>query len=170
VRPADLNSAAADNHYELNAQSRSWQLLLAIGVLWLLLAVALLIYWQRTPARVEITWETATEQGTVGFSLYRSLERDGEYTLINEHGFIENRGTAVSGAEYNFVDEDVDAGQTYFYVLEEIEADGSRRRYEEDIFEYQVPRAGPWIFWLVILCAFMGTAMIYAGIREGRKQ
>ena len=151
------------------AGNRSWQLLLAIGILWLLLGAALLIYWQRTPASVEITWETATEQDTVGFSLYRSQEREGEYTPINEDDFIESRGTAVSGAKYSYVDEDVNAGDTYFYVLEEIEADGSRRRYEDDIFEYQVPRAGDWIIWLVILCAVMGAAMIYAGIREGKK-
>jgi len=152
------------------AGNRSWQLLLAIGILWLLLGASLLIYWQRTPASVEITWETATEQDTVGFSLYRSQEREGEYTPINEDDFIESRGTAVSGAKYSYVDEDVNAGDTYFYVLEEIESDGGRRRYEDDIFEYQVPRAADWIIWLVILCVIMGAAMIYAGIREGKKQ
>jgi hypothetical protein len=168
VRPADANIVAVDANHELQPRSRSWQLLLAIGVLWILLAGALLIYWQRTSARVEITWETATEQGTVGFSLYRSLERDGDYVPINEDDFIESRGSAVSGAKYSYVDEDVDAGNTYFYVLEEIESDGSRRRYEDDIFEYQVPRAGDWIIWLIVICTIMGVAMIYAGIIEGK--
>jgi hypothetical protein len=118
---------------------------------------------------VEITWETATEQGTVGFSLYRSQEREGAYVPINEDDFIESRGTAVRGAKYSYVDEEINAGDTYYYVLEEIEADGSRQRYEDDIFEYQVPRTKDWIIWLSILCAIMGSAMMYGGIRECNK-
>jgi hypothetical protein len=166
VHQANSDIAAVDTDPVAKAGSRSWQLLVAIGILWLLLGAALLAYWQRTPASVEITWETATEQGTVGFSLYRSQEREGEYTPINEDEFIESSGSPVSGAKYSYIDEDVNAGETYFYVLEEIEADGSRRRYEDDIFEYQVPGAGDWIILLVLLCAIMGSAMIYAGIRE----
>lgn len=151
-------------------QERNWQLLVAIGLLWLLLAAALFVYWQRTPPRVEITWETATEQGTVGFSLYRSQTRDGEFELVNKDDFIESRGSPVSGASYSYTDEDVEAGKTYFYVLEEIESDGSRRRYEDDLFEYEVPMSGDWLVLLIGVCGIMGLAMLYAGYREGNKK
>lgn len=151
-------------------RGRTWQLLIAVGVLWLLLAAALLIHKQRTPPEVEITWETATEQGTIGFSLYRSPTETGEFTLVNEDGIIESRGGPVSGANYVYTDNDVEAGKTYFYVLEEIEADGSRQRYEDDLIESQVPGAGEWMIILIAVCTVMGIAMLFSGLKEGMQK
>lgn len=140
--------------------------MIAIGLLWLLLAAALLVYRELTPPRVEITWETATEQGTAGFNLYRSPTRDGDYTLINEGEFIESRGGPVSGASYTYVDEDVTADNVFFYVLEEIETDGSRLRYEDDIFEYEVPARPAWLLILAGVCGLLGAAILFVGLKE----
>ena len=145
-------------------------LLIFIGALWLLLAVALLIYQVAVPPRVEITWETATEQNTVGFNLYRSTTPDGSYTLINEGQFIASQGSPVSGASYAYTDNNVSAAQTYYYVLEEIEADGSSIRYEDDLFEYQVPGLAWWLILLTIAAAMIGLAMVYAGLQERKTQ
>jgi hypothetical protein len=148
----------------------SAQLLILIGILWLLLAAALFIYQIAVPPRVEITWETATEQNTVGFNLYRSTTPDGSYTLVNEGQFIASQGSPVSGASYVFTDDDVSSAQTYYYVLEEIEADGSSIRYEDDLFEYQVPGLIWWLILLTIAAALIGLGMVYAGLQERKKQ
>lgn len=147
----------------------SAQLLIFIGVLWLLLAAALLIYQLAVPPRVEITWETATEQNTVGFNLYRSLTPDGSYTLVNEGHFIASEGSPVSGASYTYTDRNVSTAQTYYYVLEEIESDGSSIRYEDDLFEYRVPGLTWWLTLLTITAAVIGLGMIYVGVQERKK-
>lgn len=155
---------------ENQRDGRYWQLLVTLGVLWLLLAAALVVYRQVVPASVDITWETATEEGTAGFSLYRSQERNGEYELVNEDNIISSRGSPVSGATYSFTDRDVEAGGTYFYMLEEIENDGSRRRFEDDLFEYRVPHLGTWFNILILFCVLMGAAMLSSGTKEARKK
>lgn len=151
-------------------QGRYRQLLVGLGLLWLLLAAALLVYQQRTPARVEITWETATEQNTAGFRLYRRPNENGEFMLVNEDAIIESRGGPVSGAIYVYTDYAVEAGKTYFYLLEEIESNGSQRRYEDDLFEYQVPGTSQWIMILIVVCCVVGAVMLYVGLKEARKK
>ena len=145
---------------------RSGTLLVALGTLWLLLAAALLGYELLSPPQVEITWETATEQNTAGFNLYRSQAADGEFILVNEDAFIASEGDAVSGASYAYTDSAVSAGATYYYVLEEIETDGSLIRFEEDLFEYTVPGTTWWVLGLAIVSAVVGLAMITVGRRE----
>ncbi len=145
---------------------RSTSLLLGIGALWLLLAGALIVYQFFSPARVEITWETATEQNTVGFNLYRSVTADGAFTLVNQDQFIPSEGSAVSGASYAYTDNGVTAGQTYYYVLEEIEADGSSIRYEDDLFEYEVPGRTWWLIALTIASAVVGLGMMAMALKE----
>jgi hypothetical protein len=150
-------------------RSRYRNIVVTIGALWLLLAALLFIYWQWAPARVEITWETATEQGTAGFNLYRGESEDGEFSLINEGEFVESRGSAVTGASYSYVDDKVVPGAVYLYILEEIETDGSRHRFEEDLFRYEVPGTPGWIPLLAAVCAIVGGAVIFLGLREGKK-
>lgn len=145
-------------------------ILIGIGILWLLLAAVLAGYQILSPARVEITWETATEQNTAGFNLYRSTDREGDFVLVNEDEFIPAEGTAVSGASYRYSDNSVEAGQTYYYVLEEIETDGSRLRYEDDLFEYAVPAFTWWLVLLAVVSAIAGLAMVITGIREAKSK
>lgn len=155
---------------ETQNDARHAAILIGIGILWLLLAAILTGYQVLNPARVEITWETATEQNTAGFNLYRSTDREGDFVLVNVDEFIPGEGSAVSGASYRYSDSGVEAGQTYYYVLEEIETDGSRLRYEDDLFEYAVPT---FIWWLVLLAAVSavaGLAMVMTGIREAGKR
>ena len=146
-------------------QGRYRLLVITLGLLWLLLAAGLWIYWEQTASRIEVTWETATEQGTAGFRLYRREEENGEFVPVNEDQFVESRGGPSSGAAYNYLDDQVEAGKTYFYLLEEIESDGSRHRYEEDLLEYQVADT-TWARLVVIaLCCVLGAGMLFAGLR-----
>ena len=83
---------------------------------------------------------------------------------------IESQGGPVSGANYAYTDNDVEAGKTYFYVLEEIETDGSRQRYEDDLIESQVAGAGEWMILLIAVCTVMGIAMLFSGLKEGMRK
>ncbi len=151
-------------------RQRSGNLLVLVGILWLLLAAALLFYQLVIPSKVEITWETATEQQTAGFNIYRSNSPDGDFILINENKMIDSLGSPVSGARYNFVDDNVDAGETYYYVLEEIEFDSTSNRYEEDVFEYDVPVVTWWAVILTAGSAVIGLVILMAGLKEDKHQ
>ncbi len=150
-----------------SAQKQSSKWLIALGTLWFVLAAGLLLYQLVNPT-VEVHWETATELETAGFNLYRGNSRDDISLLINQDGIIVSQGDAVSGATYSFTDTAIEAGQTYYYLIEEIEYDGSTQRYEEDIFTYQVP----YVSWLTAVLAtvsvIIGLVLLVTGMKEER--
>jgi hypothetical protein len=151
-------------------QSRHYgNLLIGAGMLWLLLTVALLVYQASDPAKVKITWETATEQQTAGFNLYKSSEPDHGFKQINNDQLIAGRGGPVSGASYSFIDNEVEGGKTYFYILEEVELDGSQNRYEDQVFAYAVPSITGWLVALTIGGGLIGTVLIVSGLKENKK-
>jgi hypothetical protein len=151
-------------------KSMSGVLRIGIGFMWLLLAVALLVYHFSDTAKIEITWETATEQGTVGFNVYRSSDPDNEYILINKDQFIDSKGGPVSGAQYSFVDQNVEAGKTYYYLLEEIESDGRQNRYTDEIMQYPVPDNTWWAVGLAVFSALFGLVIFGLDLKEKRKR
>ncbi len=153
---------------QTNQSNSSVKLLMILGVLWLLLAAALLFYQVAAPPQVEITWETATEQNTVGFYIYRSNEPDGEFILVNGNNLIKSLGSPVSGASYTYFDSEVIAGQTYYYVLEEVESDSTRNRYEDDMFAYEVPKMSWWVVVLTAASVIIGLVLLIAGLKEDR--
>ena len=94
---------------------------------------------------VLVQWETTTEIDTVGFDVWRSEERDGEYTRITD-SIIPAWGGPVSGAGYSLEDTGVSPGTEYWYELEDIESDGSSTfhgpvRAEVDPEGWSVPEA-----------------------------
>ena len=149
-----------------NQRSRYGNLLKSAGIFWLLLAAALLVYQAGDPATVEITWETATEQQTAGFNLYKSSQPDRGFTRINGGQLIASQGGPLSGASYSFIDNEVEGGKIYFYVLEEVEFDGSQNRYEDELFAYTVPAVSWWMVALTICCGVIGLVMLISGLRE----
>lgn len=163
------NTIGVMTNQSAETPNRSGKLLMLVGVLWLLLAAALLVYQLLIPSKVEITWETATEQQTAGFNIFRSSTPDGEYALINEK-LINSKGSPVSGASYTYIDENVEAGQTYYYLLEELENDSTKNRYEEDKFEYDVPEVTWWAVILTATSAIIGFVIFMAGFKEDRNE
>jgi hypothetical protein len=83
-----------------------------------------------SPARVIVTWETASEVDTAGFYVYRSRFPEGPFSPISESP-VPAEGDPLVGASYQYEDEEVAWGQQYFYQLEEVERDGTRNRYPE---------------------------------------
>jgi hypothetical protein len=140
-------------------------LVTALGGLWLVLALALWGYWGKYASRVEVTWETATELETAGFALYRREGDLGEFVPVSEDYFMESRGGPTNGATYRYLDDQVEEGKTYFYLLEEIESDGSRQRFDDDLLEYTLvdnkwPRTA-----VIVLCCLFGTGLLFASKR-----
>ena len=152
-----------------SSRGRSGTLLVSMGLLWLLLAAILLTYQLTDTASVEITWETATEQQTVGFNVYRSNKPDEGFVLINNAQLIESEGGPVSGANYTFIDKDVKAGRTYYYILEEVELDGGKNQYTDEVLEYSVPNITWWAIVLSFCSAIAGVAMLILGLKEKKK-
>jgi hypothetical protein len=72
---------------------------------------------------VVIEWVTESEIENVGFNLYRSSTRDGEYIQIND-SMVLAEGSSLEGAAYQFFDEDVQNRKTYYYKLEDIDIYG----------------------------------------------
>ena len=79
-----------------------------------------------------ITWSTESEVGTAGFHVYRANQEDGPYEKVTQN-LIESKGDPFTGGEYEFRDLNVQAGQTYFYQLEELETTGNFTRLPDTV-------------------------------------
>jgi len=77
--------------------------------------------------KVVVEWQTQTEQSNLGWDIYRSSKKDGEYTKVNATK-IAGAGTSTEPHTYQFVDENVEASNTYFYYLENIDFEGRRHK------------------------------------------
>lgn len=73
--------------------------------------------------RIRLTWTTASELDNLGFLVYRSDERDGEYVRL-VHDLIPGAGTTQMPQGYGFVDTDVKPGATYWYMLSDVSTQG----------------------------------------------
>jgi|GEM_PF-1771008 len=77
---------------------------------------------------IDISWETATEVDTIGYYLWRSISRDGDYEKI-EASFVSAKAVdSVHGAKYAYRDCDVYLGEdsSYYYKLEEVDMDNTK--------------------------------------------
>jgi len=143
--------------------------LIILGILWIGFAGIVLITQLVGSRDASIQWDTATEVNTAGFYLYRSTSPEGEFILVNKVGeLIPSQGNALSGATYEFTDENVVPGETYYYVVEEVEYDLTSRRYNDEMISYTVPHIQWWAIVLIVLSAFIGPALLITGWRESR--
>lgn len=78
--------------------------------------------------QVVVSWSTALELDNLGFHLYRSTSADGVYTRVTSQP-IPGLGSSPVGASYQYVDDGVTNGVTYFYELEDIETTGRTKRH-----------------------------------------
>ncbi|RMG95968.1 MAG: hypothetical protein D6706_11095 [Chloroflexi bacterium] len=151
--------------YQTNSRTVTTSSLVYMGAVWLFVAAVILIFQLFRPATVRIEWETATELQTAGFHLYRSQSPEGEFVRITE-SLIPAKGNTVSGASYSFVDNSVRPGETYYYLLEEVELDATTRRYEDDLFVFTVPRITWGVVVLIAVCVLIGLGLIVSGLKE----
>jgi subtilisin-like proprotein convertase family protein len=67
---------------------------------------------------IQLNWQTATERGNAGFEIQRSTDPLSYFTKI---GFIKGQGDASKLVDYQFIDNDVRLGTTYYYRLRQID-------------------------------------------------
>ena len=78
-----------------------------------------------TPYRgVTLNWETSSESNNVGFNVLRSKSQSGDYEMVNER-IIPHR----DDGKYHFTDNDVQAGQKYYYKLEDVSKSGAKTQH-----------------------------------------
>lgn len=130
---------------------------LAVPVLAFGLGVALVRL--GSPARVLVTWETASEVGTAGFFLYRSESPDGPFSLLNETPILAV-GDPLVGGDYSQEDREVVWGRRYYYQLEEIEESGGRNRHVE-VVEAQAGLGWPWALGAGALLAVVAAVLFW---------
>jgi hypothetical protein len=72
---------------------------------------------------VLVSWRTVSEIGNIGFNLWRSDAPDGPWTLL---AFVPSQAPgAAAGAQYQVIDDGVQAGRTYWYRLQDMDAAGN---------------------------------------------
>ena len=76
----------------------------------------------------ELYWTTDSEKNSWGFHVYRSLDKDKNFSQINA-GLIRAAGNSTQRTSYRFRDTRVEKNRTYWYKLEQIDIDGAARTY-----------------------------------------
>jgi len=74
--------------------------------------------------QVTLEWITESELDNLGFNVYRSANKNDQFPIINNQ-LIPGAGTTSSRHEYEYVDNDVTNGITYWYKLEDVDYSGN---------------------------------------------
>jgi hypothetical protein len=74
--------------------------------------------------RVILRWTTVNEAALLGFRILRRRDEADEWVPLTQSLLPAQRAGMAQGAAYEFVDENVEPGQTYFYRLEMVMAAG----------------------------------------------
>ena len=77
------------------------------------------------PEGVLVRWETVNEIGNSGFNLHRGLAAGGPWTQLNSALIPSQAPGSNQGFSYEFRDDNVVEGTTYFYLLETIDVRGA---------------------------------------------
>jgi hypothetical protein len=130
--------------------------------------LAFFAWYGSSHAHVVVAWTTASELNTAGFYVYRGLASDENLTLLNAQ-LIPPSTDALSGGNYQYEDSSADAGQTYHYVVEEVDFSGSRSRFGP--IEIQAKGGGKIEGLLAFVLAGFGlTGLVYWAVRNGRQE
>jgi hypothetical protein len=78
---------------------------------------------------VHISWSTFTETENLGFHIFRSDTKDGQYEQITQ-AFIPGAGNSENKKKYNYIDDSVKAGITYYYHLADYSLTGQKRMHK----------------------------------------
>ncbi|MBM3235712.1 hypothetical protein FJZ31_05390 [Candidatus Poribacteria bacterium] len=79
------------------------------------------------PNGTKIFWEAESQQGNLGWNIYRSEAKDGKFVKINGE-LIRGAGTTSNPMKYSFIDKDAEKGKVYYYYLEDISFNGEKHR------------------------------------------
>jgi hypothetical protein len=72
---------------------------------------------------VLLSWRTESETNNLGFFLFKALDKEGPFEPVNTQ-IIPGAGSSSEGHDYEYVDRNVDAVTTYWYLLEDVDTNG----------------------------------------------
>ena len=78
---------------------------------------------------VLLQWQTASELDAVGFNLYRRSSDNTSFEQINEALIPSQAPGSLFGSTYTWLDLDMDAGKTYYYLLDAMDVNGRTQSY-----------------------------------------
>jgi len=76
--------------------------------------------------QVVLKWITESELDNLGFNIYRSKNSNDQFSMINDQ-LIPGAGNSSKRHDYEFVDNDVINGITYWYKLEDVDFAGNKK-------------------------------------------
>ncbi len=142
---------------------RSGPALLLLPVLSIVGGLTLALAGCLGPTAVTVEWTTASEVDHAGFNLYRGDSPDGPWIKLNQN-LIPPAGDPIVGGRYSYVDDDVEPGRTYYYLLEDVALDGTTTRHPP-IAVVAGPGGGWWDLLWGAVAGLALAAIIMAGWR-----
>ena len=130
--------------------------ILLLAFIWLLLGILIIVLILVDEPDVIIEWETESEFETIGFNLWRKKATQDEFEQINDQ-LIPSSSDPASGSSYQFLDSDIERGITYYYLIEDIDYDGSSTQHEE--YRIEVPHTNPILFVAASICIAIGLVL-----------
>jgi len=96
---------------------------------------------ENTSEGVQVIWKVESETNCIGFHIWRNDNPAGAFKRITTQ-LINGRGNNFSGAEYSYIDEDVEPGESYYYKVEEVSSDNKKQFHGPVLARYErvVPR------------------------------
>ena len=83
---------------------------------------------------IKLEWQTSSETNNIGYNVYKSQSKEGVYNKINDM-LVPSRDNMM----YQYFDSSVQAGQTYYYKLEDVSKYGVTVQHEPIKIEMSVP-------------------------------
>ncbi|MBN2279874.1 MAG: lamin tail domain-containing protein [Candidatus Marinimicrobia bacterium] len=77
---------------------------------------------------VLLRWTTESEVNNLGFNLYKSDLRDGDFVKLND-ALIEGAGNSTTKNDYSYTDIEVVPGKIYYYQIEDVAFDGKTEKH-----------------------------------------
>ncbi len=95
---------------------------------------------------VAVRWQTSAEINTFGFRLYRSTDGTRSNAVLVTPELLPAQGRGQGGATYMWTDSTTQAGQRYFYWLQEVEASGATNEYGPATVITSTPASGSFLY------------------------
>lgn len=141
----------------------SWSRSFILGILWIGLACVIAISQLASSPKIEVNWKTASEFDTAGFNVYRSERPDQGFARIND-ALIHSTADTTSGAEYSYIDQEVNRGTTYYYKLEDVEFDNTTTLHEGVTGRSE--NFDTWALVLIGICIVIGVLFLIHAFRN----
>lgn len=82
--------------------------------------------------KVTLSWITESETENLGFNLYRGVNKNGKFLMLNAE-LIAGHGSTSERHDYSYVDKNVVNGVTYYYKIEDVDYAGKTKLHNKTV-------------------------------------